>query len=112
MPDETGRTEGVTQWHPTLRKVRDMRENGHTVRYVGEVHSPNYATHTRSLLSMRHAVETLRDLYLGTESDEILLFPVDPHESVGEAFGRVESIDLASHIVKHGPRGGISVERV
>lgn len=89
-----------------------MRVNGHIVRYVGEVHSHNYALHTREFLSVRHAVETLRDLPLGLASDEILLFPVDPYDSAGEAHSRTHSIECASHIVKHGPRGGITVERV
>lgn len=88
------------------------RINGLPVRYIGELTSPNYSAHTREFLSLRHAVETLRDLPYGTESDALVLWHVDRNDSAGEAHARTLDTGDAAYLIEHGPRGGIRVERL
>lgn len=90
-----------------------MKVNGMTVRYLGQLVSPNYRERTtEEFISLDAAREYLRDLYCGTSGDEMLMYPVGAHESRGEAYSRMESTDNISHILKWGPRGGIITERV
>lgn len=89
-----------------------MKVNNLTVRYVGEVLAPNYALHTRDFLSLRHAVEVFRDLAFGTDSDELVLWRCDPHDSAGEAASRTNVLEDAAYRLTRGPRGGVKVERL
>ena len=85
-----------------------MRDTyGNTVRYIGELHSPNYAVHTRKYLSIRHAMEDLRDLYCGCAEDQLVLWHASPYDSDGEAYGRTYVRVDAWGILERGPRGGI-----
>lgn len=89
-----------------------MKINGLTVRYVGEVYAPNYALHQRDFLSLRHAVEGFRDLAFATDSDELVLWRCDPHDSSAEASSRTSVLEDAAYRLTRGPRGGVKVERL
>ena len=89
-----------------------MHTNGLPVRYIGELTSPNYAPHAREFLSLRHAVETLRDLPLGCREDAIVLWRVSPHDSAGEAHSRTLDTGDAVYLLERGPRWGVKVSRV
>lgn len=88
-----------------------MHINGLPVRYVGQIHAANYATHTEYFLSLEHARQHLEDLYCSTDGDSIVLWPVKSWESEGEVFGHTHDMMTATHRVSFGPRGAVKVER-
>lgn len=81
-----------------------------TIRYIAELFSPNYALHTREYESLRHAKEDFADLSFATDSDELVLWHCEPHESAGERHGRTNELDQAAYRLSRGPRGGVKVE--
>ena len=87
-----------------------MHTNGLPVRYVGQLTTAAYVRHTKEFLSLRHAVESFRDLPLGYPGDTMTLWRVYPHDSAGEAHSRTNG--PGSHKLTRGPRGGVHVERI
>jgi hypothetical protein len=81
-----------------------------TVRYVAELFSPNYALHVREYESLRHAREDFADLSFATDTDELVLWRCQPHESAGERHARTNELDRAAYRLSRGPRGGVKVE--
>lgn len=80
-------------------------------RYIAEVFSPNYALHTRDYDSMRQAKEDFADLSFATESDEMVLWRCEPHESAGERYCRTNELDQAAYRLTRSVRG-VKVERL
>ena len=61
---------------------------------------------------LRHAEEDFADLSFATDSDELVLWRCQPHESAGERHSRTNVLEDAAYRLSRGPRGGVKVERL